>query len=226
LTADGNALLGTAHSLHALAEQVIAADLYRHTDRIGLRVTPGGFGTPRFGVDGTERCVRVDGVELVVEDGAEQRRAVLTTIGDAADLVGIEPRAPDVYTAVMPLDPSKPLEVDPDAADELADWFRLVDEALARLSATHAAESPAAAQLWPEHFDLAITMSEVNYGGSPPDGEIAEPYLYVGPWTPRSGAFWNKRFGAALLRRDGITIEDAVAFFEEGHQHIATDPVA
>ena len=66
---ESSRLLATAHSLHALAEQVIAADLYRHTGKIGLRVTPGGFGTPRFDVDGSDRRVRVEGVELVVEEG-------------------------------------------------------------------------------------------------------------------------------------------------------------
>ena len=42
----------------------------------------------------------------------------------------------------------------------------------------------AAVQLWPEHFDLATTIDEVNYGGSPGDDGHPLPYLYVGPWTP------------------------------------------
>jgi hypothetical protein len=226
LTTDGEVLLATAHSLHALAEQVIAADLYRHTGKIGLRVTPGGFGTPHFAVDGTARRIRVDGVELVVEDGDDQRRAPLTTIRDAADLVGLEPRAPDNYTAVMPLEPTRPLEIDAGAAREIADWFELVHDALARLSTAHGAETPSNAQLWPEHFDLAIMIGEATYGGSPPDGEVSEPYLYVSPWKKRTGDFWNERFGASLTRGGGVTIDDAVEFFEQGHRHIATDPVA
>ena len=36
--------------------------------------------------------------------------------------------------------------------------------------------------LWPEHFDLAIDVDEVNYGVSPGDGYHGAPYAYVGPW--------------------------------------------
>ena len=47
--------------------------------------------------------------------------------------------------------------------------------------------------LWPEHFDVGITVARVNYGLSPGDAAIDEPYAYVGPWEPASyeGAFWN-----------------------------------
>jgi hypothetical protein len=51
--------------------------------------------------------------------------------------------------------------------------------------------------LWPEHFDVGITMAEVNYGVSPGDATLGEPYAYVGPWRVPSGAFWNQPFGAA-----------------------------
>jgi len=50
---------------------------------------------------------------------------------------------------------------------------------------------------WPEHFDVGITMAEVNYGVSPGDATLGEPYAYVGPWRVPSGAFWNQPFGAA-----------------------------
>jgi hypothetical protein len=53
------------------------------------------------------------------------------------------------------------------------------------------------AVLWPEHFDVAVTVDEVNYGISPGDAEHPLPYAYVGPWTPRAGAFWNEPFGAS-----------------------------
>jgi len=50
--------------------------------------------------------------------------------------------------------------------------------------------------LWPEHFDLGIAVDEVNYGISPGDDGHATPYAYVGPWTQRTGPFWNAPFGA------------------------------
>ena len=59
------------------------------------------------------------------------------------------------------------------------------------------------AQLWPEHFDLALTAEvpdgrRVNVGFSPGDTFSAEPYLYVGPHDAGSLAdpFWNAPFGA------------------------------
>jgi len=48
--------------------------------------------------------------------------------------------------------------------------------------------------LWPEHFDIGITLDEVNYGVSPGDDMIGEPYAYVGPFRRREGAFWNQPF--------------------------------
>jgi hypothetical protein len=62
----------TRAALHALAEQTIAPEREAATGRIGLRATPGGFGTPVFG---DRRRLRVEGAELVLEDaGGEERR--------------------------------------------------------------------------------------------------------------------------------------------------------
>ncbi|ETK32290.1 hypothetical protein [Microbispora sp. ATCC PTA-5024] len=70
--------------------------------------------------------------------------------------------------------------------------------------------------LWPEHFDLAVTLDEVNYGISPGDGHLPEPYAYVGPWTPRTGPFWNAPFGASRPLRELGGAEAVRAFFEQG----------
>ena len=59
-------------------------------------------------------------------------------------------------------------------------------------------------------------LDEVNYGVSPGDASISEPYAYVGPWTPRTGEFWNQSFGAAQPMAS-LGGADAVAdFFREG----------
>jgi hypothetical protein len=42
--------------------------------------------------------------------------------------------------------------------------------------------------LWPEHFDIGITIDAVNYGASRGDDHIAEPYAYVGPTMDRQPA--------------------------------------
>ena len=94
-------------------------------------------------------------------------------------------------------------------AGQIADCFRDGDAALA-------AFAPEVERvLWPEHFDLAISVDQVNYGVSPGDDHLAVPYAYVGPWAPAdvSGPFWNTSFGAA---RPLAEIDDLVGFFAEG----------
>ena len=78
------------------------------------------------------------------------------------------------------------------------------------------------AQLWPEHFDLATTIDEVNYGGSPGDDGHPLPYLYVGPWSlPDDGdPFWNEAFGASTTADASLTVEATVAFFESGRTRL------
>jgi hypothetical protein len=211
------ALVRTRRSLHALAEHVLAAALHQATGRIGLRATPGGFGTPTFdGPEGPTR-IRVDGIELVVEHGGAVTRAPLTTVGAAAELAGIEPGAPSqVYAPVTALAPAEPLDLDRDAAEHFAAFFGAVDLALRALAGRHAAGE--VAQLWPEHFDLAVTIDEVNYGGSPGDDGHPLPYLYVGPWSLPEGLdpFWNEPFGASLTVDGTLDAREAAAFFEDG----------
>ena len=74
--------------------------------------------------------------------------------------------------------------------------------------------------LWPEHFDVGITVARVNYGLSPGDAAIDEPYAYVGPWEPASyeGAFWNAPFGAAQRLTGLGGVAAVLAFFREGQR--------
>jgi hypothetical protein len=206
---------GTRAALHAVAEHVLAVARHSATGRIGLQPAPGGFATPEF--DGT--VLRVDGDELVVVDGGSERRVPLTTLGAAADAVGIAPGADTgVFARVTPADPATVLGVDRAGALALAAWFAAVDDALAQLAAAHVDQSPSAAQLWPEHFDLALTMAEVNYGGSPGDDFSPDPYAYVGPWQARTGPFWNAPFGAVRPAAELASADEILAFFEEGRR--------
>lgn len=219
------ALVRTRRSLHAVAEQVVAAALHHATGRIGLRAIAGGFGTPTFAGPGGVTRVRIDGIDLVVERGDRSDRAPLTTIAAAAAQIGIEPGAPaDVYTPVTPLEPDLPLDLDPNAAARLASFFATVDLALRAVTGRDA-PSDERAQLWPEHFDLAVTVDEVNYGGSPGDDEHPLPYLYVGPWTMPSGddPFWNEPFGASLTVDGDMDARDAAAYFEDGRLRLSLD---
>jgi hypothetical protein len=94
------------------------------------------------------------------------------------------------------------------------DAAAVIAEALERGAAALRAFRPDAEPvLWPEHFDLGITVDRVNYGVSTGDEFLAVPYAYVGPWDSFSGPFWNAPFGAA---RPLIEIADVSEWFAEG----------
>ena len=94
----------------------------------------------------------------------------ITTVADAARFVGIAPGAPQgVYRPSTPLEPDAPLPVDRDAAEVIAMWYELTDLALRSFATSIASDEPSEAQLWPEHFDLALSADRINYGGSPGD---------------------------------------------------------
>ena len=70
--------------------------------------------------------------------------------------------------------------------------------------------------LWPEHFDVGITVDRVNYGVSPGDASIGSPYAYVGPWEVPAGEFWTQPFGAALPVTDTTSPATILDFFRTG----------
>jgi hypothetical protein len=214
----------TRESLHALADHILAAARYHAIGRIGLQVVQGGFATPPFGDD--QRAVGVDGTELVHRAGGQERRTPITTLRAAGEFAGVEPGAPsDVYKPATPCDLDAPLLVDAEAARRLADWYALGDAALRRLRTAIAADRPSDLTLWPEHFDVAIRAGEINYGASPGDAQVPEPYLYVGPTglhlAATDDSFWNQPFGAAVTWEDVRSVDDAVEFFRQGRQHAA-----
>jgi hypothetical protein len=212
----------TRESLHTLAEHVLAAARYQAMGRIGLQVVPGGFATPPFGDD--HRTIGVEGTELVLRTGGQQRRMPITTLRAAGEFAGVEPGAPsDVYKPATACDLDAPLRVDPGAARRLADWYALGDAALRRFRLEIADDQPSDLTLWPEHFDVAIRAGEVNYGASPGDAQVAEPYLYVGPTgldlAATGDSFWNQPFGATVTWEGAHSVEDAVELFRRGRQH-------
>ncbi len=207
----------TRLSLQSIAEHLLTADLHRHTDRIGLRATTGGFGQPEFWADGVRRRLRVDGDQLVILEGDHESWHPLSTLAVAGQAAGVELGAPkDVFAAGTELAPDRALELDADSVQRVAGWYQLTSDALESLRRANAGRRPAIVQLWPEHFDLATNMAQVNFGGSPGDGHIPEPYLYVGPWTPLEGDFWNESFGATRLASEIDGPADAIEFFSEG----------
>jgi hypothetical protein len=216
-----NAFASTRESLHRVAQELVAPARKPHNE-IALTVTPGGFGTPPFEFDGAKLQVRVDGEELVLERDGEQTRRPLTSIADGAGLLGAE-LLPDGLP-----DDETPLEIDPDAAARLADFYAFSFQALEAVRGGFPEEAAAGdITLWPEHFDIAFeagseeTGQRANYGASPGDAGHAEPYLYVGPWTARpEGELWNATGfpGAELAYAELLAADDpaatAIEFFE------------
>jgi len=199
----------TRSSLHAVAEWLLAGPQHAGTGTIRLKVTPGGFAT----LDG---AVGVDGDEVVVDTGGDVLRARLTgSLADVAARVGIELQAPEgLYSDGSGATPDTVLQVDLHHARELADWFQRAQVALRTFAPS---ETPV---LWPEHFDLGISVDRVNYGASPGDGHIPEPYAYVGPWETPTGAFWNQPFGAARSWRELPDDKAVTSFFLEGRAQL------
>jgi hypothetical protein len=215
-------LATTRAGLHQVAEHILAAALHAETGEIALMPSPGGFRTPPFGKDRT--FLAVDGTELVVGGRRDSRRTVLTTLRAAAEFAGITPGAPaEVYRPATPFDLDEPLTIDPAAARVLADWYQLGERALRGFVAGIPDDQPSAAVLWPEHFDLGITAGTINYGVSPGDAQVADPYLYVGPHNgppPGDPAFWNAPFGAVRIIDQIGAAADATAFFRDGRARV------
>jgi hypothetical protein len=196
----------TRNQLRGIAESLLAGPQYRATGTVRLAVRPAGFA-------GTALPVEVQGTDLVWPDG---RIALTGTLGALAAATGLDVGPPEgSYTVADPLSIDEELSLHPAAADEI---YRSLYAGGQALVAFAPQQHPV---LWPEHFDVAVTVDEVNYGVSPGDSYHPRPYAYVGPWTARSGDFWNAPFGAALPvavvgHPENAVVDGIVEFFEKG----------
>jgi hypothetical protein len=178
--------------LHRIAEELLRPKRLLETgNEIALSFTPGGFGTPRWaqGVEsGLPGTARVEGSEIVIVDGSEQKRtpidvdpAVSAAIADwfalgTVALAGLIEAGPD-------LDP-EPIRLWPEHFDV----------------ATVLGDEPAG--------------SRANFGASPGDEAHPEPYLYVGPWVEQpEGETWNAVgfHGAELRHADLLEADDQLS---------------
>jgi len=178
-----DALVTTRRSLHGIAELVFAGPQYRRSGSIELRALPGGFGTV------AEPSLSVSGVELVA---GSERLPLAGTFAELASAAGVEASAlDDVYSGGPGVRADETIVVDAEAAARIAGAFAIGDVAMRALAPE---KGPV---LWPEHFDIGIDLDEVNYGVSPGDDFLPEPYAYVGPWNLQPSDLWNAPFGAA-----------------------------
>jgi hypothetical protein len=225
---DTATLAVTRRSVHGLAEHVLAATEHRAVNRIRLAVRDGALTTlelpgpvERLELTGAGVVRRPDGLTVPYRG----------SFGDLAAALGVRFGLEDApYHLASGVQADDPIEIDPLAlATVLGAW--VVGDAALRGFAPD--QDPV---VWPEHLDVAITLDEVNYGVSPGDESVDEPYAYVGPHQPRQGEFWNASFGAArpLTSLAGAGVRAGVgvgveadrdesigavrAFFEEGRR--------
>lgn len=206
---DNDAYVTTRRQLRGIAESFIAGPQHRVADTIRLAVRPDGF-------TGVSIPVAVHGTELVWGDSGAPLTGTVGALAAATDLDVGPPVG--VYELGDPLTDDTILAIDADAAE-------LVHRSL--YAGGFALKSAVPEQhpvLWPEHFDVAVTEDEVNYGVSPGDEFHPLPYAYVGPWTSRIGVFWNAPFGAFESLDPSHDVDqlaaDMTAFFERGRAEL------
>lgn len=227
----------TRDALHQIAFFAMSPARYAVVGRMGLRATPGGFGTPEF----NGSVARVEGDKLVFEQAGNVATQTITTVGAATSFFGVPYDVewfPDFHDPLAPIGPDLPLDVDEESSLTLGDWFGFGFDVLARLGAEGDSDDDVTeVQLWPEHFDPALEVGSqtegrrASYGASPGDAAHPGPYLYVAPWgeVDRANPYWNdETFGGASLGHDALSRSDdpssaALDFLLTGYRILRSD---
>jgi hypothetical protein len=199
----------TRRQLRGVAESLIAGPQYRSAGTVRLAVRADGFAGVAipFAVRGTELILPNDAVPLV------------GSLAEVAAKAGVDAGPPDgVYDLVDPLPLDANLNIDALAAGWLYRSLYAGGHAIKNvLPEAHPV-------LWPEHFDVAATEDEANYGVSAGDDYHPTPYAYVGPWTARTGPFWNAPFGAMRPLRAADDVDALTSliaeFFQSGRREL------
>ncbi|WP_167102456.1 hypothetical protein [Mycobacterium sp. DL592] len=179
-------IVATRRQLHGVAESLVAGPQYRSAGTIRLAVRPDGF-------TATAVAIEVHGTTWSWPDGSAPLAGPVRTLVAASGL-DFGPPPDDIYHSVASLELDTVLDIDAAAAEVL---YRSLYAGGFAIKTVLPEAHPV---LWPEHFDVAATDDEVNYGVSAGDDGHPLPYAYVGPWdfseNPRTGAVWNATFGA------------------------------
>lgn len=194
----------TRRQLHGVAEILIAGPQYRTEGTIKLTVRPDGFA-------GAVLPAAVCGTRLVWPQGSAALAGPLSRLAAVAGLDAGPPIG--VYDSAVPLDADAILDIDPAAAALVEQSLHVGAQALKNLVPE---QEPV---LWPEHFDVSITVSDVTFGVSAGDAYHPRPYAYVGPRAARTGPFWNAPFGALRPLPPSDDVADVVEFFKQGREH-------
>jgi hypothetical protein len=198
-------LVTTRRFLHGAAELLLAGPQHRASGRIELRVVDGGFATV------AEPSLRIEGDEFLTDSGRFSLDG--RSYDELASAAGLEAGEPaGVYGGGPGVRMGEVIALEAAAVKTLMTAFAEGHRALREFA------PDVLPVLWPEHFDVAISLDEVNYGVSPGDHYFAEPYAYVGPFEPREGDFWNVAFGAARTMADLAGADAVVRFFRTGRE--------
>ncbi len=203
----------TRRSLHGVAELLLAGPQYQATGTLRLAVVPGGFGTTR------EPWLLVDGVRVSAGAGVVIADIDGRTPRELGAELGVPAGPPaGAYADGSGVGLDDPLTVDPDQAAVIMTALSRGQQALGVFAPDQAPV------LWPEHFDLAIRVQETNFGVSPGDGFLAEPYAYIGVASaPAGDAFWNAPFGAAVALAGLPDAAAVTGFFADGRARLSGD---
>ena len=221
----------TRNALHQLAFFALSPARHKAIGRMGLKATPGGFGTPEF----KGRVARIEGEFLIHEENGNVATQAITTIREAAEFFGIEYQAEwfaDFHDPLTPADPNIQLSVNREASLAIGEWFDFGFDVLDEMRA-HGVEGDdvSEVQLWPEHLDPATELGDyekaqrASFGASPGDEAHPDPYFYVASWSDvdRSNPYWNSSsFNGSSLSYAELMVSDdpknkAVEFLLEGY---------
>ncbi|MGJ7441902.1 hypothetical protein [Aquipuribacter sp. MA13-6] len=203
---DAELLLATRTGLHAVAEGVLAGPQHRSSGTIRLSAAPGAIETV------AEPRLRLT-PSTVSGPAGEASLLGATSVMALGAAVGVQAGPPDgLYGDTSGVEVDQALSIDADTATALMDWFAVGAAGLL----TFAPDERAV--LWPEHFDLAITLDGVNYGVSPGDAFSPVPYAYVGPHTRVEDPFFDAPFGAVRTWEQTPDAASLAAFFAEGRE--------
>lgn len=227
----------TRDQLHQLAFFAVSSARHKAVGRMGLKDTPGGFGTPDF--DG--KVARVEADLLVFENSGLVAAQTITTIRAASEFFGNEYESEwflDFHDPLAPADPDTQLVINTEAVESIGSWFKFGFAVLNELRG-HGVDGDdvSEVQLWPEHFDPATELGDYDrgqragFGASPGDAAHPEPYLYVASWSEidRTNTYWNNESfnGSSMSHSELLSAHDpatsALDFYLRGYEILHSD---
>lgn len=192
--------------LHTIAEWLLAGPQFAASATIRLTVSDGRISTV------ADPLVQVDGDGLVHDGVRVGLRGTVAEIGRRAGLTAVRPHVD--YHDPVPGGPETTITASPEDFDAVIAAFTTGKRALALVTDVEPV-------LWPEHFDLAVRVDEVNLGVSPGDTFSAAAYAYVGPATLDHDPFWNAPFGAYRVITPHDDASAVATFLQSGLQRAA-----